>query len=178
MTALHARGYNPARSQTGDFQMTDDLARRIERLESIEAIKNLKHVYMHYCDLGYPPAKLGPLFTDDAVWTGKGFGHHVGRPAIEAFFGGVSAQITFAAHLAMNSIVDVDNDKATGSWRILMPCTMVEAGKKISRWMVGDYVEEYVRRNGIWLFSKIDYVNNFNVPFDQSWAESAVVRPS
>jgi hypothetical protein len=158
--------------------MTDDLARRIERLESIEAIKKLKHVYMHYCDLGYPPAKLGPLFTDDAVWTGKDFGHHVGRPAIEAFFGGVSAQITFAAHLAMNSIIDVDNDNATGSWRILMPCTMVEAGRKISRWMVGDYVEEYVRRNGIWLFSKIDYVNNFNVPFDQSWAESAVVRPS
>ncbi len=84
--------------------------------------------------------------------------HHVGRSAIEAFFGGVSAQITFAAHLAMNSIVDVENDKATGSWRILMPCTMVEAGKKISRWMVGDYVEEYVRRNGTWLFSKIDYV--------------------
>ncbi len=40
--------------------MTDDLAKRIERLESIEAIKKLKHVYMHYCDLGYPPAKLGP----------------------------------------------------------------------------------------------------------------------
>jgi hypothetical protein len=158
--------------------MTDDLARRIDRLESIEAIKKLKHVYMHYCDLGYPPEKLGPLFTDDAVWTGKGFGHHAGRPAIEAFFGGVSAQITFAAHLAMNSIIDVDKDKGTGKWRILMPCTIVDAGKGISRWMVGDYVEEYVRLNGTWLFSKIDYVNNFNVPFDRSWADSAVVRPS
>ncbi|HVZ00266.1 MAG TPA: nuclear transport factor 2 family protein, partial [Dongiaceae bacterium] len=135
-------------------------------------------VYMHYCDLGYPPEKLGPLFADDAVWSGRDFGHHVGRPAIEAFFGGVSAQIVFAAHLAMNSIIDVDGDTATGQWRILMPCTMAEAGKRISRWMLGDYVEEYVRRDGVWLFSKIDYVNNFNVPFDRSWAESAVVRPS
>ena len=158
--------------------MSDSLERRIDRLESIEAIKKLKHVYMNYCDLGYSPDKLCSLFTDDAVWTSRDFGHHVGRAALGAFWGGISARIVFAAHLAMNSIIDVDNDKATGSWRILMPCTMVEAGKKISRWMVGDYVEEYVRRNGIWLFSKIDYVNNFNVPFDQSWAESAVVRPS
>jgi hypothetical protein len=158
--------------------MTDDLARRIDRLESIEAIKKLKHVYMHYCDLGYSPEKLGPLFTDNAVWTSKDFGHHVGRPAIEAFFGAVSGQIVFAAHLAMNSIIEVDNDKGTGEWRILMPCTMVEAGKKISRWMVGDYVEEYIRINGAWLFSKIDFVVNFNVPFDQSWADSAVVRAS
>jgi hypothetical protein len=156
--------------------MTDDLARRIDRLESIEAIKNLKHRYMQYCDLGYPPEKLGPLFAEDAVWTSKDFGHHAGRRAIEAFFGGISAQIVFAAHLAMNSIIEVDNDKGTGAWRILMPCTMVEAGKRVSRWLLGDYVEEYSRRNGVWLFSRIDFVVNFNVPFDRSWAESAGVR--
>jgi hypothetical protein len=78
----------------------------------------------------------------------------------------------------MNSIIDVDNDKGTGKWRILMPCTMVEGGQRISRWLLGDYVEEYVRFSGVWLFNKIDFVANFNVPFDQSWAESAVVRPS
>ena len=43
--------------------MSDDLARRIDRLELIEAIQKLKHVYMNYCDLGYPPDKLGSLFT-------------------------------------------------------------------------------------------------------------------
>ena len=56
----------------------------IDRLESIEAIKKLKHTYMAYCDQGYPPAKLGPLFTDDAVWTSEIFGHHAGRPAIDS----------------------------------------------------------------------------------------------
>jgi hypothetical protein len=158
--------------------MDDTLATRIDRLESIEAIKKLKHLYMHYCDLGYPPDKLGPLFVDNAVWTSKDFGHHVGRPAIEAFFGGVSAQIVFAAHLAMNFIIDVDDEKGTGKWRILMPSTMVEGSKKLSRWLLGDYVEEYVRLDGVWLFNRIDFVVNYNVPFDQSWAESATVRPS
>jgi len=35
--------------------MSNDLAKRIDRLESIDAIKKLKHLYMNYCDLGYPP---------------------------------------------------------------------------------------------------------------------------
>lgn len=157
--------------------MSDDLEERIDRLESIEAIKQLKHRYMSYCDRGYPPDKLGPLFTEDAVWTSNDFGHHAGRPAIEAFFGGISAQIVFAAHLAMNAIVDVDGDKGTGRWRFLMPCTMMEDGTKLSRWVLGDYDEEYVRVNGSWLFKKIDVLINYNVPHDQSWAESASVRP-
>lgn len=156
--------------------MNDDLARRIDRLESIEAIRTLKHRYMTYCDLGYPPDQLGPLFTEDAVWTSKDFGHHAGRPAIEAFFAGVSSQIVFAAHLAMNGIVEVDGDRGAGTWRILMPCTIVDGGRKTSRWLLGDYVEEYVRRNGTWLFRKIDYVMNYNVAFDQPWADVAVVR--
>ena len=156
--------------------MSNSLEARIERLESIEAIKKLKHVYMHYCDLGYSPGKLGPLFTDDAVWTSKDFGHHAGRPAIEKFFGGVSSQIVFAAHLAINPIIDVEGDRGTGKWRILMPCTMMEEGKKVSRWLLGDYEEEYVRIDGTWLFKKIDYLMNYSVPFDQSWAEITKVR--
>jgi hypothetical protein len=161
-----------------EIEMSDDLAKRIDRLESIEAIKKLKHLYMNYCDLGYPPDKLGPLFADDAVWISRDFGHHEGRPAIEAFFRGISAQIVFAAHLAMNFIIDVDSDCGIGKWRILMPCTMAEDGKRVSRWILGDYDEEYIRSNGVWLFKKIDFLLNYNVPFDQSWAESAVVRPS
>ncbi|MEQ8347903.1 MAG: nuclear transport factor 2 family protein [Sneathiellaceae bacterium] len=155
---------------------TDDLAARIDRLESIEAIKKLKHVYMQYCDLGYKPAQLGPLFADDAVWTNAVFGHHDGRKAIEAFFGGISAQIVFAAHLALNFIIDVDGDTATGKWRILMPCTMMEDGKQVSRWILGDYDEAYIRRNGTWMFKKIDFVINFNVPQGESWAGTEQVR--
>ncbi len=156
--------------------MSESLEKRIDRLESIEAIKKLKHLYMNYCDLGYPPAKLGPLFIDDAVWSSKEFGVHPSRRALETFFAGISSQIVFAAHLAMNFIIEVEGDRGTGKWRILMPCTMVENGKKVSRWLLGDYDEVYVRRNGVWLFKSIDFVVNFNVPFDQDWAAVAKVR--
>ncbi|GAB5469491.1 MAG: hypothetical protein Kilf2KO_25210 [Rhodospirillales bacterium] len=156
--------------------MSSDLEARIDRLESIEAIKTLKHVYMQHCDLGYLPADLGPLFTDDAVWTSAVFGHHQGRKAIEDFFGGISAQIVFAAHLAMNFVIDVEGDRASGSWRILMPCTMMEEGQKVSRWILGDYDERYERHDGVWRFSRIDFLVNFNVPSLESWAGNEQVR--
>ena len=50
-----------------------DLATRIDRLESIEAIKKLKHVYMNWCDLGYPPDKLGYYRGGMQVWAVLGF---------------------------------------------------------------------------------------------------------
>lgn len=156
--------------------MTDKIEKMIDRLESIEDIKKLKHIYMDYCDQGYPPAKLGPLFTDDAVWASEIFGRHEGRAAIEEFFGGVSSEIVFAAHLALNGIVDVDGDTATGQWRLLMPCTLTEGGEKVSRWMLGEYDETYERHGGKWYFSKLDVFMNFNVRADESWAETASMR--
>ena len=162
--------------RNGVIMNSTDLEARIDRLESIEAIKKLKHVYMTYCDLGYQPADLGPLFVDDGVWTSAAFGHHAGRQAIEEFFGGISAQIVFAAHLAMNFVIDVDGDTATGKWRILMPCTMFEDGAHVSRWILGDYVEDYVRHDGEWRFAKIDFLVNFDVPSLESWAGKETVR--
>lgn len=149
----------------------------IDRLESIEEIKKLKHTYMNYCDLGYKPEKLGPLFTEDAVWTSEIFGLHQGRAAIEKFFAGVSSQIVFAAHLALNGIIEVDGDKATGKWRLLMPCTLEEDGQKVSRWMLGDYDEAYERHNGEWFFSKVDVFMNFNTNALEGWAGSESIRP-
>jgi len=57
----------------------------------------------------------------------------------------------------MNFIIDVDSDCGIGKWRILMPCTMAEDGRRVSRWILGDHDEEYIRFNGVWLFKKIDF---------------------
>ncbi len=43
-------------------------------------------------------------------------------------------------------------------------------------WILGDYVEDYVRRDGKWLFAKIDFLVNFDVPSLESWAGSETVR--
>ena len=83
-----------------------------------------------------------------------------------------------AKRLAFDDIpvIDIDGDTATGKWRILMPCTMLENGAHVSRWILGDYVEDYVRRDGEWLFAKIDFLVNFDVPSLESWAGKETVR--
>jgi hypothetical protein len=57
--------------------MSDDLAKRIDRLESIAGDQKLKHVYMNYCDLGYPrtssdgfssTTRSGPVGISVTMW--------------------------------------------------------------------------------------------------------------
>ena len=76
----------------------------MDTLESIEAIKRLKHEYCAYCDAGYDPDGIASQFVEDGVWDGgEAFGRYEGREAIRAFFAGVSSQIVFAGHLVMNT---------------------------------------------------------------------------
>jgi len=75
------------------------LEKRVQVLEDIEAIKNLKARYAAVCDDKYNPPKGVKLFTQDAVWDGgKDFGVHKGRAAIKKFFEGVAQNIVFAVH--------------------------------------------------------------------------------
>jgi hypothetical protein len=143
-------------------------------------IMNLKNRYMELCDRGYPPKALSELFVEDGVWTSPAFGTYRGKKEIEGFFATISSRIVFAAHLALNPIIELaaNGKDATGRWRILMPFTEEDEGRKVSRWILGDYAEDYTLRDGNWLFRKIDFFVNFNVPHSGDWAEAAIVRAS
>ncbi len=151
-----------------------------QRMDAVLKIMDLKHRYMEFCDLGYPPKPLGALFTEDGIWTSPSFGTYEGRSAIEGFFSGISSQIVFAAHLALNPIIEVAlcGSSAKGRWRALMPFTQEEPGRRVARWILGDYVEDYVLHEDKWMFSRVDFFVNFNVPSDADWAVSAIVRGS
>ena len=82
----------------------------------------------------------------------------------------------FAAHLALNPIVAVDGDRATAGWRLIMPCTMMADGAKQSRWILGDYRDVCVRRDGTWMFQDVNFFVNFNAPVAEGWADLAAVR--
>ena len=72
----------------------DDLARRLQVLEDIEAIKKLKARYCAYCDQSYDADGLAALFTADALWDGgEILGRHEGREAIRTFFRGSSQRL-------------------------------------------------------------------------------------
>ena len=86
--------------------------------------------------------------------------------------------IRFAGHLALNDIITVDGGRATGRWRLLMPCTMAEGDGLVARWMLGDYKEDYVRQDGVWLFARMDFFVNFSVGATESWVGTEAVRPA
>lgn len=134
---------------------------RLARLEAIEAIKQLKYRYCAYCDDHYNPSGIAALFTEDAIWEGESFGQHVGRAAIKAHFERVSGEIVFAAHLALNPIIEVDGDTATGKWRLIMPATVITRGIKEARWLLGAYDDHYVRVDGVWMFQHLRFHINF-----------------
>jgi hypothetical protein len=147
---------------------------RLARVEAIEAIKQLKYRYCAYCDDHYNPSGIAALFTEDAIWQGESFGQHVGRAAIKAHFERVSGEIVFAAHLALNPIIEVDGDTATGKWRLIMPATVITRGIKEARWLLGAYDDHYVRVDGVWMFQHLRFHINFYSPHAGNWAESAV----
>lgn len=139
------------------------LESRIARLEAIEDIRKLKALYCTYCDENYNPDKLATLFTEDAIWHAAHRGRMQGRDAIRNFFAGISAKIGFAAHLVLNDNIEVDGDRGTGRWRMVMASMEDFNGTERAVWALGDYDEVYVREAGLWriksLFVTIDLLD-------------------
>ena len=152
--------------------MSEALEQRVARLEAIDEIRRLKARYCALCDASYHPEGLAALFVPDGVWDGGvEFGRHVGQDAIRSFFVGASSDIPFAAHLALNAVIEVqDAENATGQWRLIMPCTVQVPGGVEARWLLGEYVEEYARVSGTWLFRSLAFTVNFYAPHLKGWA--------
>ncbi len=153
--------------------MTQSLEERVSRLESIEAIKQLKARYCAYCDKAYDPAGITSLFVPDGVWDGGRFGRYVGHREIAAYFAKMSDLVTFSAHLITNPIISIDGDRATGQWWILTPATRIRAGKKEAYWMMAEYDDVYVRVDGQWLYETLKADLKFVAPHSEGWAEQA-----
>jgi hypothetical protein len=137
---------------------TASVEQRLDRLESIEAIRQLKARYCAGCDDDHNPETLGPLFEEDGVWEATSNGRFEGREAIMQFFADLRAtgRIRNSAHHAINPIIEVDGDEATGNWRLIMLYTanLPDGGVQYLR-IIGWYRESYRRTNGVWRFRSL-----------------------
>lgn len=149
--------------------MAAALEARIARLEAIEEIRKLKSLYCAYCDESYNPDKLVTLFTEDATWSAPHRGRLEGRAAIHSFFSGISKKIRFAAHLVMNDIIEVDGDRATGRWRMVMASMEEFDRSEVPVWSLGDYSEVYVKVGGAWKIKSINVVIDILDPATSHW---------
>ena len=145
------------------------LEQRIQKLEDIEAIKDLKARYAAACDDKYNPEKMGKLFTRDAVWDGgKEFGAYKGRAAIKRFFRKVSKDIVFAAHYFVQPVIKVrkQGDTATAKWYVWMTATL-KGNNAV--WVSGLEYDKYRKVDGVWLMSEMRLKLFFMTPYEQGW---------
>ena len=112
----------------------DALARRVALLEAEGAVRRVAMAYFRHCDTLSPQTRfdeLGGLFTQDAVWEGRGryrkaFGRHEGRVAIVAMLASYATPPHFAlnAHYLSSETIDVmGEDKARAGWMMLQVST-------------------------------------------------------
>jgi len=97
------------------------LAARITRIEDIEAIKQLKAEYCEICDDDHNPDRIVTIFTEDAIWEGKGIAKAEGHAEIKALFERFQSMMSFSQHMTMNPRIQVDGAQAKGTWYFFGP---------------------------------------------------------
>ncbi len=100
-----------------------ELARRVQMLEDIEAIKQLKAEYADACDDLYNPKRMRDLFTQDAVWDGEkeGFGKYVGLDAVCGFFGAAKDSLKFGVHYFLQPRIKIKSETEAEGIFYLVP---------------------------------------------------------
>ncbi len=151
----------------------EEMTKRLETLEDIEAIKKLKARYCLYVDKRDEEGFVS-LFTEDTVWDGGRFGHYEGQAAVRNFFRAIPEVLSFAVHYVMNPVIEVQGEKATGEWYLLEPCTMVEGDQAV--WGTARYEEKYVKEGGEWRFKEIKLIPVFWSPYEQGWVKKKFVQ--
>ena len=133
----------------------EDLEKRVQALEDLEAIKKLHRRYINLMDyLRYH--EVPDLFTEDATVEIRNSGVKKGRKAIAEIYVGVLGKkrgnIRYDAHMAIQPDIVVDGDTAKGTWLIYMLFSMPAI-----EWVQGKNECEYKKENGRWRISKLKF---------------------
>jgi uncharacterized protein (TIGR02246 family) len=137
-----------------------DLASRIDYLESYAAIQQLIADYAHGFDRE-DPERLAGIWFDDSVFDVGEFGRYVGRDAIVEGAKGLWEAIPEQHHWQANQRIEIDGDTATGLTALDCAVTSRDAGPH----MVGGYYKDtYERRNGEWKIAERLYIMEYWSP--------------
>lgn len=132
--------------------MEKSLAERIDRLEQIEALKQLKYRYCAAVDVNYDAAAIAAMFTEDGVWDGAQLGYLSGREAIYQGFLEPNATVEWMTHTVLNPIIEIDGDVARCQWYMWLPKILTDGGKSFQG---GVHNDRCRRVDGQWLFESM-----------------------
>ncbi len=148
---------------------------RLRRLEDIEEIRRLKVRYFEACDGGFGgaqshvPDEIAGTFTVDGVWDGGPYGARAGRQAIGDFYQQVPQ--CFAYTMLSEPVIDVDGDRATGRWNLLVYSSHGDQSTLTG----GTHHDEYSRTSEGWRIARTRFVSAVNQQSRQPWNQPAPV---
>src|SRR5688572_22690821 len=128
----------------------NDLARRVRRLESERAIRELKARYLRACDLKDPEGVRDTLDPSGAVIEFEGFPRFDDREAFVAVYREFGcAPGVFDIHHGANGVIEfVSEDEANGRWSLLFH--NINLAARTLTQMGIEYEDRYVARGGRW----------------------------
>jgi 8-oxo-dGTP pyrophosphatase MutT (NUDIX family)/ketosteroid isomerase-like protein len=142
---------------------------RLDRLESVNAIKELTARYCYHVSRNEGDAVVD-LFTDDGVLDGSsaGMGRIEGRDALIAFYRPAVTEAEETLPFIQNHIIDVNGDDGTGT--CALEARFSRGGRSIT--VAGHYEDTYRRVDGRWLFAERKLFFHHVVPLSTGWAEA------
>lgn len=140
------------------------LTQRLDRLESMEAIRALRCRYHDLVNLDQGP-RLYELFAPDATVAYSGRPEVTGRDHIREFFRTFPVQL--ARQFMHHHVVQVEGDRGHGH------CDLdgrpVRNGESL--FVVGRFDDTYIRIDGNWYFQSVRLTVHYMVPPGAGWAE-------
>jgi hypothetical protein len=185
-------------SESHDLQAltrtVESLMRKVDQLESVNAVRSLQYKYGYYMDKGFYNETV-ELFSDTAelrflngIYRGKAGAKRLYCDWFRDLFAGGHNGPTYGFlldHLLLQAIIDIgaDGNTAKGRFRCFMQGGYHESrteripGFPDQCWEGGIYENQYVREDGIWKISLLNYNMLWQANYAEGWAHSAVHLP-
>jgi len=155
----------------------DELARDLDRTESIRAVKNLQSSYAQYAQFGLWE-HVGALFSNDGSFVFDGLVKPAetskGPTAIAGFlrtrYGGGREGLTSRSLSSMmidSPVVNLsaDGNSAKARWQAII----FHGQGNEARIEGGVFVNDYVREDGVWKISRANYNPQYDGPYEEGW---------
>ncbi len=170
----------------------EELEKQVTRLEDIQAIEDLERIYGYYFDTRQMD-KIVDLFSENTVSVEiESHGQFLGKDGVRKMYqlgaGGGNRQPVskrpqrgFAGGgttiIQIGGVVTVAEDgvNAKGRWHTWLAETFPFGGTMGQYWLHGYYENEFVKENGIWLFSKLFWNTTFYTRFETGWQVQPLV---
>jgi hypothetical protein len=143
----------------GNTMSLEEMSKRFQALEDTEAIRRLHNEYIFYLN-NDQWQEMSDCFSDNATANIHEF--RQGKKEILKYFTEVIAKLNAGkgrdAHFAVQPVINVEGDRAKGHWLIYILIADPVTGNAL-RWIPGRYDCEYIKEDGNWKFSSLNYTS-------------------